>query len=76
MYYLRKNIKEKLQMIINMLIIQNQFATLTQRIKSSQTLKINFENKFQNNRNSNLKFYLKLTRQRDRRNDTTTNRSN
>ena len=60
----------------NMLIIRNRFAALTQRIKSSQTFKINFENKFQNNRNLSSKFRLKSTKQRNRKNDTTTNQSN
>ena len=34
LYRLRKNIKEKLQMMMNMSIIRNRFAALTQRIKS------------------------------------------
>ena len=76
LYRLRKNIKKKLQIITNMLIIRNRLAALTQRIKNSQTFKIDFENKFQNDRNSNLKFHLKSTRQHGRRNDTMTNRSN
>ena len=46
LYYLKKNIKEKLQMMTNMLIIRDRFAALTQRIKNSQTFKIDFENKF------------------------------
>ena len=57
----------------NMLIIRNRLATLTQRIKNLQTFKIDFKNKFQNNRDSNSKFYLKSTKQRDRKNDTTIN---
>ena len=60
----------------NILIIRNRLAALTQRIKNSQTFKIDFENKLQNDRNLNLKSCLKLTRQRDRKNDTTTNWSN
>ena len=59
-----------------MLIIRNRLAALTQRIKSSQTFKIDLRNKFQDDRNLSSKFYLKLTRQRDRRDDTTTNQSN
>ena len=34
-YYLRKDIKKKLQMMINILIIRNRLAALTQRIKNS-----------------------------------------
>ena len=56
-----------------MSIIRNRFVTLTQRIKNSQTFKIDFENKFQNNQNLNLKSRLKLTKQRNRRNNMTTN---
>ena len=76
LYRLRKNIKKKLQMMTNMSITQNRLAALTQRIESSQTSKIDSENKSQNDRNSNSKFRSKSTRQRDRRDDTTTNRSN
>ena len=57
---------------MNMSIIRNRFATLTQRIKNLQTFKIDSKNKFQNDRDLNSRFYLKLTKQRDRRNDTTT----
>ena len=49
LYRLKKNIRKKLQMITNMLIIRNQFAALIQRIKNSQIFKINSRNKFQNN---------------------------
>ena len=35
LHYLRKNIKKRLQIIINILILQNYFAALTQRIKNS-----------------------------------------
>ena len=63
-------------MMTNMSIIQNRLAALTQRIENLQTFKIDSENKFQNDWNSNSKFRSKLTRQRDRRNDTTTNQSN
>ena len=48
LYHLRKNIKKKLQIIMNMSIIRNRLAALTQRIENSQTFKIDFENKFQN----------------------------
>ena len=76
LYRLRKNIKEKLQIMTNMSITRNRLAMLTQRIKSSQTFKIDFENKLQNNRNLNSKSRLKSTRQRGRKNDTATNRTN
>ena len=33
LYYLKKNIKKKLQMMTNMSIIRNRFAVLTQRIE-------------------------------------------
>ena len=62
--------------MINMLIIRNRFAALTQRIKNSQTFKIDFENKFQNDRDSNLKFRLKSTKQHNHKNDTTINQLN
>ena len=45
LYRLRKNIKEKFQIITNMLIIRNRLATLTQRIKNSQIFKIDSKNK-------------------------------
>ena len=35
LYRLRKNIKKKLQMMTNMLIIRNRLAALAQRIKNS-----------------------------------------
>ena len=35
--------------MINILIIQNRLATLTQRIENSQIFKIDSKNKFQNN---------------------------
>ena len=60
----------------NMSIIRNRLATLIQRIKNLQTFKIDSRNKSQNDRNSNSKFRFKSTKQRDRRDDTTTNRSN
>ena len=76
LYRLKKNIKKKLQMMTNISIIRDRLATLTQRIEDSQTFKIDSKNKFQNDRNLSSKFRLKSTRQRDRRNDTTTDRSN
>ena len=60
----------------NMSITRNRFTTLTQRIENSQTFKIDFENKFQNDRNSNLKLCLQSTKQRGRKNDIMTNQLN
>ena len=48
LYRLKKNIRKKFQMMMNMSIIRNRLATLTQRIENSQTFKIDSENKFQN----------------------------
>ena len=45
LYHLKKDIREKFQIIMNMLIIRNQFAALIQRIKNSQTFKVDFKNK-------------------------------
>ena len=69
-YYLRKDIKKKLQMMMNMLITRDRLATLTQRIKNSQISKADSGNKFQNDRNSSSKSHSKSTKQRSRRNDT------
>ena len=76
LYRLKKNIKKKFQIMMNISIIRNRLATLTQHIENSQAFKIDFENKLQNDRNLNSKFCLKSIKQRDRRNDTTTNRLN
>ena len=46
-----------------MLIIRDRFATLAQRIKSSQILKIDSRNKFRNDQNSNFESRLKSTKQ-------------
>ena len=59
-----------------MSIIQNRLVALTQRIKNSQAFKINFENKFQSDRDSNSRFHSKSIKQCNRRNNTTTNRLN
>ena len=69
-YRLRKDIKERLQMIINMSITRDRFAALTQRIKSSQISKIDSKNKSRNDRDLNFEFYSKSTKQRNRRDDT------
>ena len=54
-----------------MLIIRDRFAILTQRIKSSQTLKIDSKNKFQNDRNLSFRisFEVNKTAQSSRRHD-------
>ena len=45
---LRKKIKEKFNVIINMLTTRDAFATLTQRIQSSQFFKNDQKNKIHN----------------------------
>ena len=62
-------------MIMNKLITRNRLATLTQRIKSSQILKIDSRNKFQNNRNLNFEFRSKSIRQRSRSDKTTSSQA-
>ena len=76
LYRLRKDIRKKFQIMMNMLITRDRLATLTQRIKDSQTLKIDSKNKSQNNRDLNFEFYSKSTKQRSRRNDTMFDRVN
>ena len=71
-----ENIRERFQMMTNMSIIRDRLAALTQRIKSSQVKKIDSKNKFQSDRNLNFELCLKSTKQRSRRNDTTSNRLN
>ena len=75
LYRLRKDIKERLQMMTNMLITRDRLAALTQRIKDSQTSKADSRNKFRNDRNSSFEFHSKSTEQRSRRNDTKFNRA-
>ena len=48
LYRLRKVIKKKLQMMINILITRDRLATLTQRIKNLQISKADVKNKFRN----------------------------
>ena len=45
LYRLKKDIKERLQMMTNMSITRNRLAALTQRIKSSQISKVDSKNK-------------------------------
>ena len=70
LYRLRKDIKEKLQMITNMSITRNRLTTLTQHIKSSQISKTDSKNKFRNDRDSSFESHSKSTKQRSRRNNT------
>ena len=75
LYRLRKNIKERLQMMTNMPITRDRLAALTQRIKNSQISKADSKNKPQSDRNSNFELYSKSTEQRSRRNDTMLDRT-
>ena len=61
LYRLRKDIKERLQMMTNMSITRNRLATLTQRIKSSQISNTDSRNKSRSDRNSSFEFHLKST---------------
>ena len=74
-YRLRKDIRERFQMMTNMSITQDHFATLAQRIKSSQISKTDSRNKFQNDRDLNFEFRSNSTKQRNRRNDTMSSRA-
>ena len=58
-----------------MSITRDRLATLTQCIKNLQVLKVDSENKSQNDRNSSFEFHSKSTRQRSRRDDTMFNRA-
>ena len=69
-YRLRKDIKKKFQMMTNMSITRDRLATLTQRIKNSQVLKADSENKFQSDRDLSFEFHSKSTEQRNRRDET------
>ena len=48
---LRKKIRKKFNVVINMLMTRDAFATLTQRIKSLQLFKYDQKNKIHNDRN-------------------------
>ena len=69
LYHLRKDIKERLQMMTNMSITRNRLAALTQRIKGSQISKADSENKFRNDRDLSFESHSKSTEQRSRRDD-------
>ena len=70
LYRLRKDIKERLQMMTNMSITRDRLAALTQRIKSSQISKTDSKNKLRSDRSSSFEFHSKSTKQRSRRGDT------
>ena len=75
LYRLRKDIKERLQMITNMSITRNRLAALTQRIKSSQISKTDSKNKLRNDRDSNFKSHSKSTKQRSCQDETMLDRT-
>ena len=70
LYRLRKDIRKRFQMMMNMSITRDRLAALAQRIKSSQISKADLRNKFRNDRDSSFEFYLKSTEQRRRWDDT------
>ena len=76
LYRLRKDIKERFQMMMNMSITRNRLAALAQRIKSSQISKIDSRNKFRSDRDLNFELHSKSTGQRSRRDDTMFDRTN
>ena len=63
-------------MMTNMSITRDRFAALTQRIKSSQTSKVDSRNKSRSDRDSSFEFHSKSTRQRSRRDETMLDRAN
>ena len=74
-YCLRKDIRKRLQMMTNMSITRNRLATLTQRIKDLQILKVDSRNKSRNDRDLNFELHSKSTEQRSCRNDTMLDRT-
>ena len=60
----------------NMSITRDCLATLTQRIKNSQILKIDSKNKSRNDRDSSFEFHSKSTKQRSCRDNTMFDRTN
>ena len=76
LYRLRKDIKERLQIMTNISITRNRLAALAQRIKNSQISKIDSRNKSRNDRNSSFELHSKSTEQRSRRNDTKLDQTN
>ena len=75
LYRLRKDIKERLQMMTNMSITRDRLAALTQHIKNSQISKADSRNKSRNDRDSSSESHSKSTEQRSRRSDTMLNRT-
>ena len=75
LYCLKKDIRERFQMMTNMSITRDRLATLTQRIKDLQISKTDSRNKYRNDRNLNSEFYSKSTRQRSCRDDTMLDRA-
>ena len=76
LYRLRKDIRERLQMMTNISITRNRLATLAQRIKGSQISKIDSRNKSRSDRDLNFESHSKSTEQRSRRDDTILDRIN
>ena len=66
-YRLRKDIRERLQMMINMSITRDRFATLTQCIKNSQISKADSENKPRSDRDLSSESHSKSTEQLTRK---------
>ena len=69
LYRLRKDIRERLQMMTNISITRNRLAALAQRIKGSQALKVDSGNKSRSDRDLNFEFHSKSTGQRSRRDE-------
>ena len=64
---LKKKIKKKFNVVTDMLTTRDAFATLTQRIKSSQLFKNDQKNKIHNDRNSLSENNFNLRRRLDSR---------
>ena len=64
---LKKKIKKKFNIVINILMIRNAFATLMQRIKSLQFFKNNQKNKIHNDQNFLSESNFNLRRKFDSR---------
>ena len=75
LYRLKKDIKERLQMMTNMSIMRNRLAALTQRIKNSQISKTDSRNKSRSDRDSSSESHSKSTKQRSRRDETMLDRT-
>ena len=75
-YRLRKDIRRKFQMMMNMSITRDRLAMLVQRIKNSQILKIDSKNKSRSDRDLNFELHSKSIKQRSRRDDIMLDRTN